>query len=164
MCTGTIFRMTITGSGRIRQLQGKAADMKRLLTKKKHSTEHEAFKVVLQSRELKEDHRVAMQQLPQLPHHHHIQKILSNGSRLLQLNHELAVLDKQQEVLSRQEEQLEVWSLESRWSLHVLELLIIQVQTVASSKFNFRRILVFDNYSSIELFIELYEYHVSVSS
>ena len=104
-----IFRMTITRSGRISQLLGKARNMKRLVRKRTHAVEHEAWKLALNSRELKESHkRIAFIPQHQLQQQQHVQKLLANGLRLLQLEHELKHLEEQDEVLDKQENHLEV--------------------------------------------------------
>ena len=102
-----IFRMTITRS--ISQLLGKARNMKRLVRKRTHAVEHEAWKLALNSRELKESHkRIAFMQQHQLQQQQHVQKLLANGLRLLQLEHELKHLEEEDEVLDKQENQLQV--------------------------------------------------------
>ena len=104
-----IFRMTITRSGRIIQLLGKARNMKRLVRKRTHAVEHEAWKLALNSRELKESHkRIAFIPQHQLQQQQHVQKLLANGLRLLQLEHEFKHLEEQDEVLDKQENHLEV--------------------------------------------------------
>ena len=97
------WRMTITRSGRIGQLLVKAQTMKRLVRKRTHDVEHEALKLVLNSRELKESHRkIAFIQQRQLQRQQHVQKLLANGLRLGQLEHELVYLEEQDEVLKKQ--------------------------------------------------------------
>ena len=55
--TCTIFRMTINWSDRIKQLLGKGREMKRLVTKKKHAVQDEAFELGLRHREVREAER-----------------------------------------------------------------------------------------------------------
>ena len=73
--------------------------MNRLVRKRTHDVEHEALKLVLNSREHKESHRkiAFIQQRQQ-----HVQKLLANGLRLGQLEHELVYLEEQDEVLKKQ--------------------------------------------------------------
>ena len=67
------------------------------------AVEHEALKLVLNSRELKESHRkIAFIQQRQLQRQQHVQKLLANGLRLGQLEHELVYLEEQDEVLKKQ--------------------------------------------------------------
>ncbi|CAM9679464.1 unnamed protein product [Ascophyllum nodosum] len=82
--------------------------MKRLVRKRTHAVEHEAWKLALNSRELKESHkRIAFMQQHQLQQQQHVQKLLANGLRLLQLEHELKHLEEEDEVLDKQENQLQ---------------------------------------------------------
>ena len=104
--------MVISRSGRMQQLVGKGRDMKRLVSKKQHAVEHEAFELGLRRREVREAERqMSRQQLDpqqQLQHQQQVQLLLANGARLAQLEVEHQSLDREQEVLDQHLEQIEV--------------------------------------------------------
>ena len=104
--------MVISRSGRMQQLVGKGRDMKRLVSKRKHAIEHEAFELGLRHGDIREaERRLSRQQLQpqhQLQYQQHVQLLMANGVRLTQLEVEHQSLDREEEVLDQQLEQLEV--------------------------------------------------------
>ena len=104
--------MVISRSDRLKQLVGKGRDMKRLVSKKKHAVEHEAFELGLRHREVREaERRLSRQQQnpqQQLQYQQQVQQLLANGSRLAQLEVQHRSLGREQEVVDQRLEQLEV--------------------------------------------------------
>ena len=106
--------MVISRSDRLKQLVGKGRGMKRLVTKRKHAIEHEAFELGLRHGDIREaERRLSRQQLQpqpqyQLRYQQQVQLLMANGVRLTQLEVEHQSLDREEEVLDQQLEQLEV--------------------------------------------------------